>query len=146
MKVQRNGWDIYAWQQQNVGIKEIDRQLKEQCIHRLNDKDVLDKITRELTSKNSSQQMTSEDVLAWAKRVEVQRAQASILNDITKTKTFDKVKKEPELKNTGGREANIATHQRWPCRFCGGSHTPNIEYEALGILHGLEKFHHYCFG
>ena len=22
----------------------------------------------------------------------------------------------------------------------------NIEREALGILHGLEKFHHYCFG
>ena len=22
----------------------------------------------------------------------------------------------------------------------------NIEQEALGILHGLEKFHHYCFG
>ena len=21
----------------------------------------------------------------------------------------------------------------------------NIEHEALGILHGLEKFHHYCF-
>ena len=22
----------------------------------------------------------------------------------------------------------------------------NIEHEALGIIHGLEKFHHYCFG
>ena len=22
----------------------------------------------------------------------------------------------------------------------------NIECEVLGILHGLEKFHHYCFG
>ena len=22
----------------------------------------------------------------------------------------------------------------------------NIKHEALGILHGLEKFHHYCFG
>ena len=22
----------------------------------------------------------------------------------------------------------------------------NIEQEALGILHDLEKFHHYCFG
>ena len=22
----------------------------------------------------------------------------------------------------------------------------NIEHKALGILHGLEKFHHYCFG
>ena len=24
-------------------------------------------------------------------------------------------------------------------------HYSNIECEALGILHGLEKFHHYCF-
>ena len=22
----------------------------------------------------------------------------------------------------------------------------NIEHEALGVLHSLEKFHHYCFG
>ena len=85
---------------------------------------MLDEIIRELTSKTSSQQMTSKDVLARAKRVKVQRVQASILNDITETKTFDKVKKEPESKNTQGREANIATHQRWPCRYCGGSHTP----------------------
>ena len=24
-------------------------------------------------------------------------------------------------------------------------HCSNIEYKALGILHGLEGFHHYCF-
>ena len=24
-------------------------------------------------------------------------------------------------------------------------HYNNIEWESLGILHGLEKFHHYCF-
>ena len=29
----------------------------------------------------------------------------------------------------------------------GAEHTySNIEQEALGILHSLEKFHHYCFG
>ena len=50
--------------------------------------------------------------------------QASVLNNITETKTFDKVKKEPELKNTQVREANIATHQRQLCRYCGGGHTP----------------------
>ena len=106
------------------GYKEIDRQLKEQFIHGLNNKVMLDEIIRELTSKSSSQQTTSEDVLAWAKRVEVHRPQASIVNDITETKTFDKVKKKPESKNTWGREANVATHQRWPCRYSWGSHTP----------------------
>ena len=106
------------------GYKEMDRQLKEQFIHGLNDKVMLDEIIRELTSKTSSQQMTSKDVLAWAKRVKAQRVQAAILKDITETKTFDKVKKEPELKNTWGRDANVATHQRWPCRYCGGRQCP----------------------
>ena len=85
---------------------------------------MLDEIIRELTLKTSSQPMTSENVLAWAKRVKAQRAQASILNDITETKTFDKVEKKPESKNTQGREANATTHQRWPFRYCGGSHAP----------------------
>ena len=44
---------------------------------------------------------------------------------------------------------NIALH---PIAFTSKSLTgveqrnSNIEWEALGILHGLEKFHHYCFG
>ena len=51
------------------GYKEIDQQLKEQFIHRLNDRVMLDEIFRELTSKTNSEQTTSEDVLVWAKRV-----------------------------------------------------------------------------
>ena len=43
-------------------------------------------------------------------------------------------------------------HNPLPYHICKQSlmHTEcrysNIECEALGILHGLEKFHHYCFG
>ena len=33
-----------------------------------------------------------------------------------------------------------------PIAFASKSLTGNIEREALGILHSLEKFHHYCFG
>ena len=36
--------------------------------------------------------MTSEDMLIWAKRVEVQRAQVATLSDITESQKFDKVK------------------------------------------------------
>ena len=54
--------------------KEIDRQLKEQFIHGLNDKAMLDEVVRELTAKNSSKQMNSEDVLLWARQIEAQRA------------------------------------------------------------------------
>ena len=40
----------------------------------------------------------------------------------------------------------------WPIAFASKSLTgaesrySNIEHEALGIIHGLEKFHHYCVG
>ena len=48
--------------------KEVDRQLKEQFIHGLNDRVMLDEIVRELTTKNSSKQTNSEDVLLWARQ------------------------------------------------------------------------------
>ena len=73
--------------------KEWDRELKEQFIHGLNEKIMLDEIIRELTSRTSNVQMTSRDVLAWAKRVEAQRAQAAVLNDLTEIRVFDKIKR-----------------------------------------------------
>ena len=47
--------------------KEVDRQLKEQFIHGLNDRVMLDEIVRELTVQNSSEQTNSEDILLWAR-------------------------------------------------------------------------------
>ena len=94
------------------GYKEVDRQLKEQFIHSLNDKIMLDEIIGELTSRTGNVQTTSEDVLVWAKGSKHRGWQASVLNDITETRVFDKVKKETEPKNTQGREAHIAIHQR----------------------------------
>ena len=44
--------------------KEIDQQLKEQFIHGLSDKVMLDEMIRELTAKSNDEQMTSEGVLA----------------------------------------------------------------------------------
>ena len=69
--------------------KELDHQLKEQFIHGLNDKTMLDAVIRELTAKGSNDQTTSEDMLIWAKRVEAQRMQAVILSDITDSQRFD---------------------------------------------------------
>ena len=99
---------------------------------------MLDEIIRELTTKTNSEQMTRKDVLAWSKRVKVKRVQASVLNDIMETKTFDKVKNAPESKNTQGRESNIATHQRSPCRYCGGSHAPR-RWGTLGRCVGVRE-------
>ena len=106
------------------GYKEVDRQLKEQFIHDLNDKIMLDEIITELTSKTGNVQTTSKYVLVWAKRVKAQRVQASMLNDITETRAFNKVKKETEPKNTWGREAHVEIHRRQWYRYCRGSHTP----------------------
>ena len=47
--------------------RDPDRQLKEQFIHELNDRFMLDEIIRELTTKNNDEQVTSEGVLTWAK-------------------------------------------------------------------------------
>ena len=54
------------------GYREIDRQLKEQFIHSLNDKGMLDEIIKGLTTKSNDGLTTSEGGLAWAKRVEAQ--------------------------------------------------------------------------
>ena len=50
---------------------------------------MLDEVIRELTTKSSNDQMTSEDMLIWAKRVEAQRMQAAILSDITDSQRFN---------------------------------------------------------
>ena len=88
--------------------RELDGQLKEQFIHGLSDKLMLDEIIRELTAKNRHEQGTSEGVLIWAKRIEVQRAQAVILNNIMESHQFDKVNSHPKAK--GGQ---CETHTRW---------------------------------
>ena len=72
--------------------RDLDRQLKEQFIHGLNDKLMLDEIIREIMAKNNDEQVSSEGMLTWAKRIEMQRAQAAILSNITESCQFDKIK------------------------------------------------------
>ena len=47
--------------------KEIDWQLKEQFIHGLNDKTMLEEVIRELTARNNEEQTSCKDVLVWVK-------------------------------------------------------------------------------
>ena len=70
----------------------MDRQLKEQFIHSLYDKNMLEETINELMTVRGDDQITSANVLAWAKRVEAQRAQAPVMSTITETKEFDKIK------------------------------------------------------
>ena len=52
--------------------QEVDRQLKEQFIHSLNNKYMLKEIIKELITAKDDDHITSRGVLAWAKRVETQ--------------------------------------------------------------------------
>ena len=47
--------------------QEMDRQFKEQFIHGLKDKHMLEEIIKELTATSSDDHVTSGSVLAWAK-------------------------------------------------------------------------------
>ena len=47
---------------------------------------------RELTKIQENTEITSENVLCWAKRVETQRARSAIMNSLTEEKEFDKLK------------------------------------------------------
>ena len=53
---------------------------------------MLVEIIREFTKNEESKDVTSEQVLAWAKRVKVQKAQSVIINNLNETKDFDKIK------------------------------------------------------
>ena len=72
--------------------QELDRQLKEQFIHGLNDKEMLGEIIKEITTIKRNDTITSGIILAWVRRVEAQRAQAAVMNTVTESKEFDKIR------------------------------------------------------
>ena len=72
--------------------KDIDRQLKKQFIHRLNDNDMLADIMKELTKAEERMAVTSEHELVLVKRVAAQGAQSTIITSLRETKELDKTK------------------------------------------------------
>ena len=58
----------------------------------MNDNEMLAEIIWQLTKAEENKIMTSEQVLAWSKRVEAQRAQSAIINSLSETKDFDRIK------------------------------------------------------
>ena len=95
--------------------QEVDRQLKEQFIHGLNDKNMLEEIIKELTATKINDHITSGGILAWTKRVEGQRVQAAVLNTLTKSEQFDKIKISKAKDNKTRAPVNWTTQQQ-PCR------------------------------
>ena len=62
--------------------------MKEQSTHGLNDNEMLVEIMRNLTKIEGNINMTSEQVLAWARRFEAQRGQSAIINSLGETKNL----------------------------------------------------------
>ena len=83
--------------------QKVDRQLKEHFINDLNDKYILEEIIKELMATKNGNHITSGGMLAWAKRVEVQKAQAAVLNSLTESKQFDKIKVSDKAKDNKAR-------------------------------------------
>ena len=82
---------------------EVDRQPKEQFIHGLNDKHMLGEIIQELMATNNNDHITSGGMLAWTKKVEAQRAQAVVLDSLTESKQFDKIKVSGKARDNNAR-------------------------------------------
>ena len=102
--------------------KEIDRQLKEQFIHGLNDTEMLGEIIKEFTKICENKEISSENVLFWAKRVE---AQSVIMKSITEAKEFDKLKVAKSAhKENPRRYMLIKTPAKQTCKYCGRSYPP----------------------
>ena len=68
--------------------KEVDRQLKEQFIQRLNDNDMLGEIIRKLTKAEECTAVTTKHVLVWTKRVDGQRAKFTIITILSKQRSL----------------------------------------------------------
>ena len=104
--------------------KEIDRQLKEQFMHSLNDTDMLSEIIWELTKIQENTEVTSEKVLCWAKRVKTQRTQSTIMKSLTETKEYDKLKiMKTTYKDIPRKPSvHIKMSARQTCRYCESSH------------------------
>ena len=80
--------------------KEKDRRLKEKYINGINDDDMMTEIEREQAAVKKTNEITSEQALCWAKRVEAQRAQKTILEPAKESKESDVVQRTDQEDQT----------------------------------------------
>ena len=117
--------------------QEVERQLKEQFIHSLNDKHMLEEIIKELTATKNDDHIKSGGMLAWAKRIEAQRAQVAVLNTLIESRQFDKVEISKKPKDDITRAPVSQTAKQQPCRYCGGETpaktVPGIWQDVCGV-------------
>ena len=79
----------------------------------------------ELTKIHHDEQIFSKNVLSWAKRFEAQRAQSTIMNNLTEVKECDKLKVVRNTYNDSPRRpTQTKMLAKQMCIYCGSSHPP----------------------
>ena len=100
--------------------QEYDRRLGEQFINSPNDKNITAEKIKELTALKDTSGVSSEQVLISAQRVEVQRLQKAVLDNI---RDFDLIRRN--RKKTGEIDSKETTKdKKWieNCSYCGTTH------------------------
>ena len=105
----------------DCNYQELDRHLKEQLIHSLNVTDMLGETIGELTKVKENGTIMNENVLAWAKIVEAQRAQSVVMNSVTEAKEFHKIKVSKCMQGQSQKK-HTKTSTKQTCRYCSSSH------------------------
>ena len=90
-------------------------------------------------------QITSRNVLVWAKRVEAQRTQVAVMSTITENKEFNKIKvSRPALASNPRTPAQYNTSSQLAFRYCGNTH-PSRQCPAYGkMCMECSKVGHFC--
>ena len=101
--------------------KEYDRLLTEQFIKGLDDEGITSEILNEVSTLENIEYATSERVLLWAQREEVQRVQKVALNNIKEAKEFDSVRPNtPKHDN----ETHNKLKEVDNCKYCWTGYLP----------------------
>ena len=80
---------------------EVDRQLKEQFIHGVNDSDKPTETIRGPTKSNENMMIPSEHVLVWVKRIKAQGPQAAVISSLHEVKNFVAILQKDDCKQRG---------------------------------------------
>ena len=102
-----------------MGVQRKGR-LKEQFINGIYNDDMMTEIIRELTNKKANE-ITSEQVLSWARRVETQRVHKALIK--TKgNKDFTTMKKQEQKNNSLNKAKEDRTGMYINYKYCGNTH------------------------
>ena len=117
--------------------QEVERQLKEQFISGLNNKYMLEEIIKELMATNNDDHITSGGMLAWAKWVEAWRAQAAVLDSLTESRQFDKIKVSHKARDNKTRApGHTAAAVQILCRSPPAEAVPSIWKDMSKVWKG----------